>query len=224
MPVAILVDNSELAQHTVADLRKGLTSFITGLGAIGPISIVTLADRPTIAQDYTTDHQKLLAAVQRIFPQPGSGATLLDGIIEVSKGLERRDADRAAVVAITTDAAKEFSERHYTEVTDALKKSTAMFSALTLTLPGKGPATDIERNRAVVLDRGTRETGGSLVEVLTSQAYESRLTELAAILTHQFKVTYARPETLIPPEKLEIVSAKTGVDVWGGAARGQKPR
>jgi hypothetical protein len=60
--------------------------------------------------------------------------------------------------------------------------------------------------------------------VLTSQAFETKLQELAAILKNQHRVVYARPQTLIPPEKLEISSAKPGILASGAAARGQAVR
>jgi hypothetical protein len=38
---------------------------------------------------------------------------------------------------------------------------------------------------------------------------------VATELTHQFRVTYARPQTLIPPEKITVASAKPGLTVRG---------
>ena len=48
--------------------------------------------------------------------------------------------------------------------------------------------------------------------------------ELAAILKSQHRVVYARPQTLIPPQKIEITSTKAGVEASGGPARGQAIR
>jgi hypothetical protein len=50
------------------------------------------------------------------------------------------------------------------------------------------------------------------------------LLKLAAILKAQHRVVYSRPQTLIPPEKLQVSSAKPGVIASGGAARGQSVR
>ena len=35
--------------------------------------------------------------------------------------------------------------------------------------------------------------------------------QLAAELLHQYVVTYARPDTLIPPEKIEVTVTKPGL-------------
>ena len=223
MPVAVLIDNTEGATKTISDLRKSLATFLRDLDGLGPVALVSVADRPTILLDYTTDQKKLQAAAGRIFAVPGSGATLLDAIIEVSKGLEKREADRTAIVIVTTENV-EFSTRHYQEVLEALSKSGAMMSAIVFTSPGGMLLTDAARNRASVLDMGPRDSGGVRVDVLTSLAYESRLQELAAILKSQHRVVYARPQTLIPPRRVEVDATKPGLEAHGSMARGQPAR
>jgi hypothetical protein len=99
-----------------------------------------------------------------------------------------------------------------------------MLHAVVLTTPAGTSLDEAARNRAFVLDHGPRTSGGTRVDVLASQAFEGKLKELAAILKSQHRVVYARPQTLIPPEKLEITSAKPGVDASGGQARGQAVR
>ena len=87
--------------------------------------------------------------------------------------------------------------------------------------PGGSFLTDEARNRATVLDRGPRESGGVRMDVLTSMSFEPRLKDLGGILKNQYRVVYARPESLIPPEKIEVSSAKPGLEVRGTPARGQ---
>ncbi len=98
----------------------------------------------------------------------------------------------------------EFSTRHYNEVLEALAKGGAMMHAVVLTTPAGTSLNDAARNRASVLDRGPRESGGTRTDVLASQAFEAKMQELAAILKSQHRVVYARPQTLIPPEKIEM--------------------
>ena len=96
--------------------------------------------------------------------------------------------------------------------------------ALVLTGPGGTSLNEEARNRAHVLDEGPRASGGLRMDVLTSQAFEGRLQELAAILKSQHRVIYSRPDTLIPPQQVEVSAAKAGQRASGGPARGQKPR
>jgi len=223
MPVAILVDNQAAAQRTIADLRNALVSFVAELDGIGPIAIITTADRPTIFQDYTTDAAKLRDAANRIFSQPDSGATLLDAIDEVSKGLGKRDEDRVAIVLVTLELT-EFSNLHYTQVLDGLKAGGAMMSAVVLQNQQGSTQNDPARNRAVVLDRGIVDSGGVRVDVLTSMSYAGALKQVAGALKHQHRVVYARPQTLIPPERTAVSAVKDGVSLTGAPARGQKER
>ncbi len=220
MSVAILVDNSQAATPTIADLRKALGAFVKSLDGIGPVAIIGVADRPTVLRDYSTDQKQLLDGVNRVFALPGSGATLLDAIVEVSQGLAKRETDRAAMVIVTGEH-REFSNRHYQDVLEGLAKGGAMMHALVLTGPGGTALNDEARNRASVLDLGPKASGGTRTDVLTSQAFEVKLQELAAILKSQHRVVYARPQTLIPPQKIEVSATKPGQAASGGPARGQ---
>jgi hypothetical protein len=126
-------------------------------------------------------------------------------------------------VILTTENI-EFSTRHHKEVLDALKRSGAQLHVVILNTPAGSSLDDPARNRASVLDEGPKVSGGTRSDVLTSQSFEGKLLELAAILKGQHRVEYGRPETLIPPEKVEVSSAKAGVVATGGPARGQSVR
>ena len=112
MPVALIVDNSSATSPNIADLRRALTGFVKGIDGLGPVALVTVAARPTIVRDYTTQAKDLLDSIGRLFAEPDSGATLLDAIADVAKGLQRREADRAAIVIVTTENV-DFSHLHY---------------------------------------------------------------------------------------------------------------
>ena len=48
--------------------------------------------------------------------------------------------------------------------------------------------------------------------------------QIANELTHQYRVTYARPDTLIPPEQVTIAAAKPGLTVRGAPMKVQRER
>lgn len=223
MAVAILVDNTQAATNSIADIRRALQSFVKALDGVGPVSIIGVADRPTILRDYTTNQAQLLEGATRVFAMPGSGATLLDAIVEISRGLQKREEDRAAMVIVTTENT-EFSTRYYKEVLEALAGGGAQMHAVIMTTPAGSALNDPARNRAHVLDVGPKASGGTRTDILASQAFEGKLLELAAILKSQHRVVYGRPQTLIPPEKIEVSAAKPGIVANGGLARGQAPR
>jgi len=223
MAVVILVDNSQAAAPHIAEIRRALQGFVRALDGIGPIAIVGIADRPTILRDYTTDQKQLEAGIGKVFAMPDSGATLLDAIVEISRGLQKREEDRAAMVLVTTENV-EFSTRHYNEVLEELAKGGASLHAVVLNTPAGSSLDDAARNRAFVLDRGPKDSGGTRSDLLAAQAFEAKLKDLAAILKSQQRVVYARPQALIPPKKVEVATTKAGLEASGGPARGQKVR
>jgi hypothetical protein len=95
-------------------------------------------------------------------------------------------------------------------VLEPLRESGAAFYVLVL---GR-PITETQ-DRMMVLDLGTRDTGGRYDLVLTGTGLTPRMKQLADELTHQYKVTYVRPETLIPAERVTIAAAKPGLTVRG---------
>jgi hypothetical protein len=218
MQIAVLVDNSQAARDIIADLRKALQEFVTAMttgsaNGKNELAIVALADRPTILTDYTSDRARLLKGVDRIFAMPDSGTLLLQGIIDVCKGFKTREAKRPVIVAVTTEG-PELSDRYHDLVLEPLSASGAAFHAIVVGPPASGTS-DAERDRGVVLDRGTRETGGRRDNVITSMSLASKLKEVAAELTHQYKVTYAHPQSLIPPERVTVAAAKAGMTARG---------
>jgi len=214
MQLAVIIDNSQAAEPYIRDYRAALTEFLNGIaadptGARHEVSLITIAERPTINTDYTTDIAQLIKGAQRIFSMPGSGTYLLDAIMEVCKGFKTREASRPVIVAITTEG-PELSDRHYTAVLEPLRESGAAFHVMVVGRPRNN-----DEDRSVVLSQGTSDTGGRYDTVLASSALPTRLKQVAAELTHQFRVTYARPQTLIPPEKITVASAKQGLTVRG---------
>ena len=221
MTLAVIVDNSAASTSAIADIRRALTAFAEGTQGLGPTALISVADRPTILADYTTVPASLAAAINRVFAVPGSGATLLDGIVETARGVGRRESERAAIVLLAAEHV-EFSDVHYSQVLEAVAESGAALHAVVWTQPGGSFGDDRVQNRATVLDRGVRDSGGLRLDVLTSQAYEGRMRELAAVLTHQYRVVYARPQTLIPPRRLEVTMTAPGMEARATPARGQK--
>jgi hypothetical protein len=218
MHIALLIDNSQAAESFIRDYREALPAFISGIfadesGAKHQISIVTLAERPTINTEYTSDAAQLAGGAGRIFSMPGSGTYLLDGIIEISQGIKKRNFSRPVIVAITTEG-PEMSDRQYQAVLEPFRESGAALHVLVL-----GNPRNTSYDRSIVLDQGTREGGGRFDTLLTGNALAARMKQVAAELTHQFRVTYARPQTLIPPDQVTITSGKEGLTVRGIPAR-----
>lgn len=203
LQIALVVDNSQAASTDIPDLREALRTFVAALAGTNEMAIIATADRPTILVDYTTRPADLEKGIGRIFSQPGSGAYLLESIIEVSRGIQKRDAPRPVLLIVTTEG-PEFSDLHYDYVLDALEKSGAAMHAVVLTSPDADISSDRALTRSIVLNRGTESSGGRQEHVLTSQNLTATLTEIAAEIANQYRIVYSRPESLIPPKKTEV--------------------
>jgi hypothetical protein len=77
------------------------------------------------------------------------------------------------------------------------------------------------RERSFLLDAAPRLTGGQQITLLSPHGLDQALQRLARELSSQYKVVYGRPESLIPPERSEVSSARAGVTMRGTPARGE---
>jgi len=212
LTISLLIDDSQASNPAINDIRNGLNAFIERLSDKAEIALATYGERPTSLVDYTTSAEALKKGVTRIFARPGSGAYLLDAIIEVSKGLQKREAKRPTIVVLMMEDGPEFSNRHYEPVLEEVKKSGAALHVLAVGSPSASREDEI-RNRNMVIAEGTKRTGGRRDQLLAVSAIPERFKQVADELTSQYVVSYARPEALIPPERLEVTVTRPGLTV-----------
>jgi Ca-activated chloride channel homolog len=210
LTVALLIDDSQAATPAIQMIREAMETFLKALDGKAEVALVTFGDRPTIVTDYTTDQKKLQDAAKRIFPRAGAGGDLLDAIVEVSKGLEKRKAKRPVIAVLIMDGSVEFSNRYYEQVLKDLDKSGAALHVVALGPPNTNLSDEL-RNRNQVVAVGTERTGGRRDNVIALTAAAPKMKQLADELLNQYVVTYARPDTLIPPDKIEVTVTKPGL-------------
>ena len=213
LQVALLIDDSQAARSMLQPLREGITGFIDALQGKAEIALITFGERPTTLVEYTNNAEQLKRGVGRVFPKSGAGPYLLDAIVDASRGLEKRKATRPVIVAITVEGI-EFSNAHFETVLQAVERSGAMLHALAVGSPGDSQDNNDEmRNRNMVLAEGPDRTGGRREQVLAESGLPGKLRQVAEGLLNQYVVTYGRPETLIPPQRIEVTSTRPGVTV-----------
>lgn len=209
MQIALLVDDSQAATDSIQPLREALTAFVQKLAGKGEISLITFGERPTVLVNYTSDPAPLQKAIGRIFARPGSGAYLSEALSDVSRGLQKRNATRPVIVVVSFQG-REFSTLRYQSVLDRLYASGATLHVIEVGLSA-GAVSDEMHNRNIVIAEGTERTGGRRDQLLANLGLPDRLRQLADELTSQYVVTYARPDTLIPPEKLAVSVTRPGL-------------
>jgi Ca-activated chloride channel homolog len=213
LQIAVLVDTSQAIEPYVNDLRNALRTFFKDLQGKHDIALFGFGERPTLLADYTRDQTRLEAGVGRIFAQSGSAAYVLDAIVEVSRGLRKREEETRSVIVVITAEGPEFSQRYHETVLDELRESGTTLYSLVLARPGRSLLTDGAREREFTLSIGAQRTGGRREDLLTSMALTGRLHDLGAELNNQYRVVYARPALLIPPKRVDVSVNRPGVTV-----------
>jgi VWFA-related protein len=209
LDIILLVDDSQAATTAIPHLRDGVTKFAERLQGKAKIGIVTVGERPTSVVESTNDPAAIKKGVGRLFARPGSGAYLLEGISEVTRGFRLRESKRPTIVALTIEAV-EFSNLQHEKVVAELLASGATLHVLAIGTPAPNTSDEM-RNRNLVLAEGTERTGGRRDQLLSVMSIEERMQQLARELVNQYVVTYGRPETLVPPEKIQVSVNKPGL-------------
>lgn len=207
MRIVVLVDTSSDMQLILQDARQGLRAFARVIWAKSPESDVTLmefGERPSQLDSPTTSAATLDRSIDRLFERPGSGGYLLDALMEATKLSRSREAARPVLVVLAREATEEFSHVLARQVEAAVKDARASFWALVLQEGGRPPQTNEARERDIVLGDTSTRSGGARVVLLNRMALAPQLTHLAARLLAQYVVTYGRPESLIPPTRLDV--------------------
>lgn len=213
--IALLVDTSQALGSQVNDVRKALEAFAARMRPHAQISIVGFGERPTIYADYSNSPEQIARGIGSIFPIQGAGAYVLDAVGEVLKGLEKRKPERSAVVILFTGG-PEFSTTGHQALVDGLKARGTSLNVVTIgtTIPPDVRTTE-GRERELLFDRGTTETGGRRENILTSMAAGDAFDRLAAELLGQYRITFARPDTLVPPQRTEVAVRPAGLKARG---------
>ena len=221
--IAVLVDTSQAARSIVGDLRRGVESFVEAMSDGNEMSLISFGGTPRILTESTSSLTRLQDGVGNIFTAPDSAAYLLDAVRETTEGFARRGAERPVIVVLATRGL-DYSTRDATQVLDQLAATgTALYSVVferrVPQLPSQSVSsaqidqTRIQRDR--LLDAGPKETGGRTRYLQSASAAVQVMQDVANDLRNQYLLVYARPDTFVPPEVVEVVSARSDVDARG---------
>jgi VWFA-related protein len=221
--IALLIDTSQAVGPTVQELRESLGAFVTKTLTASPdtqIALVSFGDRPTQILDYTSSAPVLQRSIGKIFSMPGSGAYVLDAIVDAGTAITKKKLARAAIVAFVVEQGQEFSNTTYQRVSEVLQDAGASLWAVVLQGTPPHADSDESRNRDVVLGDVTRLSGGGRENALARTAVAGRFDRIATLMTSQYEITYARPDMLIPPKAVDVTVNRPKVTLmaphWAG--------
>ena len=221
--VVFLMDDSQAIQASTQHLRLAATALVGQLAELSPapqLALYTFGERPTRRVDFTPNPEQVLDAVKRTFPITGSGAYFLQAITDACRDLRKRQAASPVIVAFVAESGPEFSSELHSQTAGALREAGASLWAITLQQGARSPSAPAIRERSMVLGDVVADSGGTNKVILSPQGIESGFRVVAALLTSRYLVTYGRPESMIPPDKIEVTSRRRDVRVrasrWAG--------
>ena len=217
--IALLVDNSAAIRDMVTLVREGVSAFVTRMAprnkspsSPSPIDPPSSWTTPTTRSGSATgsggcsppaERHDAARRHRRNVARPGA-----------ARGTAGRDRRRWSPTAPSSPTA----------IPRTWSRSSST-PAPRLHVVGVGQFLHSEENgireRSFLLDEGPRTSGGQRILLLSPIGIEPALERLARELSSQYKVVYARPQSLIAPEKIEIASARPGITMRGAPERRQ---
>jgi hypothetical protein len=236
MQLALMVDTSDVVGYGAVhpsvtnDLRVALQAFINAVftsNSTSQMTLYTFGERPTRVVDYASSPIPLLRAAASVFPVRGSGAYFNDALREACQSLAKLGARRPVIVAFVDENGVEFSTLDHVRVDEALQATRA--ALWTVTLPdrnainrGLNNPVDFKARdeRTLILQDATDRSGGENLQVLAATALATTFTQVASLLASQYDITYARPESLVPPKRVDVAVSRPDTKLlaphWSG--------
>ena len=223
MQIVLLVDDSGPG---IRDVREGVAGFIRIVQRTAEIAIISTAKQNTVLVDFTSDPGALIHAVNRLTTRTTTGGYQLEAIRESALTLMRRSAGRPVIVVLALEG-KEYSSLSSKAVLDDVRRSGALVHVIsvgkpsmkTMTSWNQRPTDSIHEaldetiTRNTVFAEAPRRSGGRLDQVGQPSGIPSRLAAVAYELRDQLVVTYGRPPSSKPAEKIEVAVKRQGMKV-----------
>ena len=195
LSIVLLVDTTQPplgASHPTQDLRSAVTTFIKIIRASSPdaqIALGEFAGASVTTVDFTSNNADLDKGIGRLAANPQAVAVLLEALADAGKKLAARPAPRRAIVTIDLHSAEVSADRSMKAAVTSIHDSGATLWPITV----RGASTRDDPNREDVLTKASKANGGMRFSSIDASGLEANLKKVAASLTSQYVVTFARP-------------------------------
>ena len=182
MKIALIVDNSSPAANSLNRLRDGLHAFLQTLPAEHEVGLFTIAGQTRRRVDFTTDRDALVEQVSNLFAKSGTGAVLLDGLIETwNRRFDEEDAWPVFVLVVYDgpELSTSVREREFGEFVVELIERGATVHAILISIKGGGLQTTVSLNL-------TGNTGGVYNALVSAMGLSEALTELSTTMSAHY--------------------------------------
>ena len=196
--VSILVDDGG-----TGGFQGAVAQFLETMLGHGQFAIRAFNPQPSRLTDFTEDVAALKTALGNIGPRGKVntiGEQMMGAVGDAAKELQRRKAERSAIVVLTIGGEKAGS--HEAEpALEALKNSGASLSVVHIA--------GIELGQ--VLGDGPKRSGGVIQQIAAGVVPGPVLAKIADNLLQQYVLTYTLPDGVKPNERLALTTSRKGV-------------
>jgi VWFA-related protein len=196
LSIVLLIDTTQPPMgvtHPTQDLRRAVTTFVRTVHTESPdaqIALGEFAGASVTMVDFTSNPADLDKGIARLAANPQSIAVLLEALVDAGKKLAARPAPRRAIVTVDFHSPEGSAEKTMKAAVTSIHDSGA--TLWPITVRGTTAAGD-DPNREDVLNKATKANGGMRFSSIGASGLEANLKKVAASLTSQYVVTFARP-------------------------------
>lgn len=213
LQIMLLVDTSSGTRVMMTDIRGGVRQFARVILEKNPeseVGLMEFGERPVVIADRANAPNLIDRAADRLNEHSGSGAYMLEAIVDAAKMLKKRDGPRPAIVVFVRSSSPEFSNQNHQAIESVVKDARASLWVILLQDAQRSVTSEEGQQREMVMGDVVTRSGGLRDILLDRMGLEQHFQAMGDLLTSQYAVVYARPESLIPPSKLEVAVKRSG--------------
>jgi hypothetical protein len=195
----ILIDNGVgVGAESLTDLRNGVRGLIEALPLSLEVTLVTTAPQPRFLERATTDHAKLLSAVNRIAPDSGAGR-FAESLYEATDRIGRDEKGRYTIIAFgTTSGDSQVRESDVQKTVQRVsQRGTTVHVVLLTSMRGAASGGVLQEELGQLLANNSR---GRFEKIAVPNRVATLLPEIGAEVakslggsSRQFRITVERP-------------------------------
>ena len=218
--VQLLIDNGTGMNQALVQIRNGAKAFVEALPDGIEMSLVTTAPQPRFIVRPTMDKQAVIQGADRITPDSGS-PRFIEALNEAAARIDKDRGNYFPVVVIigsTTAEGSSIVDRDVQRMRQRFIDRAATVHVVMLSTGAQSAGSVAGANQTAVGDLVAKDTGGRYDNIAAATRISSLLPEIGAQIaksharqSHQFRITFQRPNGASGPMGQVGAAARTGL-------------
>jgi hypothetical protein len=218
--VQLLIDNGTGMNQALVQIRNGAKAFVEALPDGIEMSLVTTAPQPRFIVRPTMDKQAVIQGADRITPDSGS-PRFIEALNEAAARIDKDKGNYFPVVVIigsTTAEGSSIVDRDVQRMRQRFIDRAATVHVVMLSTGAQSAGSVAGANQTAVGDLVAKDTGGRYDNIAATTRISSLLAEIGAQIaksharqSHQFRITFQRPNGASGPMGQVGAAARTGL-------------